>query len=155
MDGMSRRLTKQELEQLQSAINSRRPTGQSLAGTEGAEPQAELVTTAPGGSSNLSSNLSGVAGVMNASGGSDNPASGAIGGAAAGASVGGAPGAVVGGVLGTIGALAANKAKKKALARQIEAEKFKAISEIHRSSGQQEAAGIQNMIAGLRGAFLR
>lgn len=116
--------------------------------------------------SNVSRGLNSSADLVNSAGGGSDTASASSGiltGAGSGAAVGGmvggpmgaAVGAGVGATIGTIGALSANKAKRKALARQIESEKYKAIGEIRQAHGQQEAAGLQNMIAGLRSSFLR
>lgn len=123
--------------------------GKELAAEE-SMPKAEVSASGP----TLTQGLGAVSALANAGGSEGGPVSGALSGAAAG-SLAGPIGAGVGAAIGTIGALAANKAKRKALARQIEQQKYQAISQIQMQHGQQEAAGIQNMIAGLRSAYLR
>ena len=108
---------------------------------------------APGGN-NLAAGL-GMASALSSGSDNSSPVSGALSGATAGALTGNPYAAAAGAAIGTIGAIAANKAKRKALARQIEGEKYKAIAQIQQQHGQAENAGIQNMIAGLRNAFLK
>lgn len=138
------------------------PQDQQITNFGKDQAATDAVSVSPSsGSSNLASNLGASANLVNtlgagsSSGGETSAPMSALSGAAAGASLGGPVGAVAGAAIGTIGALAANKSKRKALARQIESSKYQAISQIQQQHGQQEVAGIQNMIAGLRSAFLR
>jgi len=112
--------------------------------TSEASPGGNIISSLPIGSTDA-----GVAGGI---------LSGAATGAAIGAPIGGAGAAVGAGIgvtIGTIGAIAANKAKRKALARQIEGQKNLNIAAIQQNAGQAESMGLQNMIAGLRSSFLR
>jgi len=90
------------------------------------------------------------------SGSSSSPLSAGLSGAATGAATGTGPvGIAVGATLGVVGAIAENKAKRKAESRRIEAEKWKAIGEIQQNSGIQQANILQNLIGSLRGSFIK
>lgn len=137
------------------------PVDKQIANFAKDQEAASVIANPPAVDSNsLATNLGATATLASAlkgpsaTAGEANPAMSALGGAAAGATLGGPVGAVAGAALGTIGALAANKSKQRALNRQIEADKFKALAEIRLSQGQQEAQGLQNVIAGLRSSFL-
>lgn len=80
-------------------------------------------------------------------------AGGAVSGAAAGVGMG-TPGIVGGAAVGLIGGLAAARSARKARARQAQAQALQNISTIRQNEGAQKSQSIQNIISGLRSAFL-